>query len=282
MNFFKSRFFIFVLAMVLIAFFTMALSAAREGELNPVENVTGIVVSSLQKTFTHIRVNLSSVTAYLTDFKKLTEENEALKEERAGLKEKLREYDKMKDENERLKGLLELKETRQDFTFVEAEIISRDVSNWANIFVIDKGQLDGISAYCPVITNDGLVGTVVDVGTTWAKVNTIVEPSASMGAIITRTRDVGIVEGSFDLMEQGLCKLSYLSKTTNVVVGDYVETSGLGGLFPKGIMIGTVTEVGLENHGISKYATIAPEVDFDSIHGVFVITSYDEKTEDQP
>lgn len=277
MNFFKSRIFILFLAIFFIAFFSMALSAAREGELNPAENVAGIIVTSLQKTVTHIRNNFSSVGAYITDFKKLDLENQELKQERADLKEKLREYDKIKDENDRLKGLLELKETRKDFTFVEAEIISRDVSNWANIFVIDKGELDGITPYCPVITNDGLVGTVIDVGTTWAKVNTLVEPATSMGAMITRSRDVGIVEGSFDLMEEGLCKMSYLSKTTNIVAGDYVETSGLGGLFPKGIMIGTVTEVGLEPHGISKYAIVKPEVDFEAIHGVFVITSFDEK-----
>jgi rod shape-determining protein MreC len=282
MNFFKSRFFIFVLAMALIAFFTMALSAARKGEVNPVENAAGIIVTSLQKVVTHGRNNISSGMSYFIDFKKLARENQELKDERAALKEKLREYDKCKDENERLKGLLELKETRKDFTFVEAEIISRDVNNWANIFVIDKGKLDGIAAYCPVITNDGLVGTIIDVGTTWAKVSTIVEPTTSMGAMITRSRDVGIVEGSFDLMEQGLCKMSYLSKTTNVVVGDYVETSGLGGLFPKGIMIGTVTEVGLEPHGISKYAILKPEVEFESIHGVFVITSFDEKQVEQP
>lgn len=120
-----------------------------------------------------------------------------------------------------------------------------------------------------------MVGYVSSVAPTSAEITTVVDTDMQAGALITRTRDIAIAEGNYELMSEGFLKLSYLKKDADVVIGDTVETSGRGGIFPKGIMIGTVERIIPEEHGISNYAVVRPFVDVEAVSHVFVIKSFD-------
>ena len=126
-----------------------------------------------------------------------------------------------------------------------------------------------------VITDDGMVGYVSNVTPTYCDVTTVIDTNMQAGALITRTREVGIAEGDYALMDEGNLKLAYLDPDSGVVIGDTVETSGRGGVFPKGIMIGTVERIVPEENGISNYAVIKPFVDVEKVTNVFIITDFE-------
>ena len=118
-----------------------------------------------------------------------------------------------------------------------------------------------------------LVGRVSDVGTTWAEVTLITDPEHGAGVRIMRSDELAIIEGDGALAKDGNCKLSFISKNSNILVGDTIETSGLGGIYPKGIMVGKVVEISPEVQGISQYAVVKPEADVDNLRTVFVVTN---------
>ncbi len=271
---FRSRLFIVVLVVVALLSGLAAYSASPAGRATVLSDVMGIIVTPLQKAATGITDAAGRFLSYFTDQDKLRYENEQLQGQIRELEEQLRDFDRYQYENDRLKDYLDIKEERPDFEFEMAEVIAREPGNWFYVFTIDKGSLSGVSPRDTVITAEGLVGYILEVGTTWSKVVTIIDPLSSFGAIVSRTRDVGIVEGDVDFKEQGLCKLSDLSTDNTAMPGDTVQTSGLGDLYPRGIVIGKIRKVAPESHGISSYAVIEPAVDFSSIREVMVITGF--------
>jgi rod shape-determining protein MreC len=140
-------------------------------------------------------------------------------------------------------------------------------------FVINKGSNSGISARDPVITDAGLVGYVSEVGLTTAKVTTILSPDLKVGALDNRTNDSGIISGSLEITKTGHTKFQNLSRSREVAVGDYVITSGEG-VFPKGLLIGTIETISNDRYNTSLFASVKPFVDVESIRNVMVITEF--------
>ena len=201
-------------------------------------------------------------------------ENEKLKEEISTLRAAVRERDAMEKENVLLRAALGLSERDSSMVFEPCEIVAKNADNWSRTFTINKGSSSGIAVDNCVICTEGMVGFVSEVGNTWATVTAITDTTMEAAAIASRTRDVASAEGDFELMSEGKFKLSYLSRDTQILEGDIVETSGVGGLFPKGIVLGSVVEVKNESHGISKYATVEPIFDLDRVNHVLVIKSF--------
>ena len=181
------------------------------------------------------------------------------------LNDKLRKYQDLKVDNERLQSLLDLKDSTGEFEYVAANVISRDYGGWYEAFTVNKGLMDGIEKYDTVVTTEGLVGNVAEVGEHYARVISIIDSTSSVGAEISRTKEIVIIDGDMNLMPKGLCKLSYASNQANVISGDLLETSGLGDIYPKGILIGKVIE-------IDEYILVEPSVDFNKISEVLIIT----------
>ena len=274
-GFFKSKLFIFLLILTIVCGFLMALSTTSADILHVLKDGLNIVVSFFQKLFMSMKNFFVNVSVYFKDINVLSRENDELKARISELEKDLRLLDRLETENERLYALLNMTNAESRFTYATAEIIGRESSSWNNIFIIDKGSLSGVKRNDPVITDDGLVGKVIDVGLTWAQVTSVLEIDTTVGAIVSRSREIGIVEGSFELSGTGLCRMNYLTRNADIQVGDTVETSGLGGTFPKGILIGTVIEVSLEENGISTYAIIKPKVDIETLKEVFIIKSFE-------
>lgn len=273
-DFFKSRTFLVIVIVAVLSLAMGVASMAGGRSVDPLSNVAGVIVMPLQKLSASLQRGVGDFSRYFTDFERLHNENTELKDKVKELQGGLIELERYRLENERLRLLLDLKERRPDFKFAMAEVIAADLGNWFTSFTIDRGTLSGVKAGDPVITDDALVGFVVEAGLTWAKVNTILEPNVTVGAISARTRDIGIVEGRFEHRADGLCVMSYIPKNAAIIKGDTIETSGLGGAYPKGLIIGTVIEVELESHGLSRMALISPAADLSMLHDVFVVTSF--------
>lgn len=205
-------------------------------------------------------------------------ENEELKRANVELDKQVRDAQGMEQENQELRAMLNLMKTENKLDLVAAQVIAKDPSNWYSSFTINKGTDDGIQKNQPVLTaNKELVGQVYKVGSSWAEIITILDPDSGVGSLIERSKDIGIIEGDASLRHQGLCRLGYLSRETDIEVGDYVETSGMGGIYPKGLLIGTVLDIREDNTNMSKYATIKPIVELGKLTQVCVLKNFVEE-----
>jgi rod shape-determining protein MreC len=208
-------------------------------------------------------------------------ENKKLREDITKLRKELVDYDKIKDENDQLKEIAGIKEIHDDFVLESASVSGRDPNDRYGSFMIDKGKLHGISARDPVMTSDGLVGYIEEVGATFSRVTTILSPEINVGSYEVRSKDTGVITGDISLAEKGLCKLAYLpTRESSITKGGMVVTSGLSGIFPRGIIVGIVQEVKPETHGISIYATISPAARITDTKNVFVIKNFLGKNSD--
>ena len=260
-----------------LAVFSVALmiKAASSGSADVFLSQTVSVVS---QPFLKFGTSITgSVTAFLDRFVH-AEENylkvEELQEELREANEKLIDYERIKRENEQFREFLQLKETNPDYDFATATVIGRDSTNRFGSFTIDKGSIDGVQAADPVITADGLVGIVWEVGLTYSHVRTILDISVEVGVYDIATRDSGIITGDISLSSDGLCKLKYLPKESGIASGNLVVTSGIGGVFPKDLPVGTVKSIEVDSSGLSLMANIEPAADIMDVTEVLVIKSF--------
>ena len=155
-----------------------------------------------------------------------------------------------------------------------AQVVSRDSADRASSFIIDRGSLHGIAVNDPVITSNGLVGIVTQVGPISARVKTILSPEIDVGAIDIKTDQLGVVSGNYTDAESGKTRMEILSEETTIEEGNMIVTAGSSGIYPQGIPIGTVTKIETETTGITKYAEIEPMEDVTSVTTVQVVTSF--------
>lgn len=274
-NLFSFRVVAAFIVIILICLGLMVYSGAT-GQSNPVSDGIGVVMAPLQKGVTKVANIISQGRAYFEGYDALEEENAELKKKVSELEQKERDADIALEENDRLRSLLGIQERNRSFKLQTAEVIARSPGEWATTISLDKGSNQGIAVNDLVITEEGnMVGYVSNVAPTYCDVTTVIDTNMQAGALVTRTREAAIAEGDYALMSEGNLRLSYLEPDSDVVIGDTVETSGRGGVFPKGIMIGTIERVVPEDNGISNYAVIKPFVNVEKITNVAIITDFE-------
>lgn len=273
-EFFKTKKFKIIIAIVALLFGMLLYSASTEGVENIPKNLLSIITTPFQKATASVSKKVGDVFDELLNASNNARENEVLKEEINKLNKKLVEYEKVKEENEELKKVSGIKENYPDFEMTNASVISRDPADRYGSFIIDKGTLHGVNLNNPVITNSGLIGFVSDVSPINARVKTILSPSIDVSAFEITKKQLGVVSGDIQLSQKGLCKLSILSEETSLKSGDMIVTAGSSGKFPKGIPVGKVKEVFNETHGITMYATIEPMEPIEDVATVQVITKF--------
>ena len=273
-KFFKSWYFKILCALAVFSVAIM-IRAAASGSAEVFLSQAVSVVSQPFLDFSSSVTN--SVSEFLDRFVH-AEENylrvQELEEELRKANEKLIDYEEKTRENEQLRTFLGLKETNPDYEFEPATVIGRDSTNRFYSFTIDRGSIHGIEKADPVITADGLVGIVWEVGLTYSHVRTILDISVEVGAYDIATRDGGIVSGNIALSSEGLCQLKYLPKESGIANGNLIVTSGIGGVFPKDLPIGRVKSISIDNSGLSLIAEIAPVADIENISNVTIIKSF--------
>ncbi len=250
-------------------------SAARDGRIGFVQNVAGIFKSPIQKVLSSAINWFDSMYGQIYEYDSLRAENESLRSQLADAQKSARDGIEASEENSRLRKLLELREKHTDYVMESCKVVLWSSSNWSSAFTISKGSSSGIELGDPVITEYGaVVGQVTELGTNWATVSTVIDVDMSVGAFVGATGNSGMVVGEYSFMREKTAKLTYLADGAQIFVGDDVLTSGSGGAFPAGLMIGTLIAVQTEAGGQIEYGIVEPQANLDSLVQVFVIKDF--------
>lgn len=274
MKIFKNKFFIICLCVALVLTIVPSVFSIM-GYRSLAKNIAGTVTMPVRWVATTIGNAFEGWGKYFGSIKALDEKNQALIDENAALKEQLQNAELLEKENERLRDYLDMKNKYPSFKMEEGMIISHSSGNYITNFTLNRGTLHGIQPNMPVVTKDGIVGYVVEVGLNWCMVSTLIETATSVGAYIPRSEVVGIVSGDYSMRQEGTCKIGYIDATADVVIGDTVYSSGTGSVYPADLKIGTVTSIEVDEYNRTLVATVTPAVDFSSLKWVMVITGYE-------
>ena len=272
--FFRSRQFKIILTIFSVLLVLSVAFGIWGSRMAPHTDIAGIISAPFKSLATSFSNAVDDLITSYKDNNKIMLENAELTSELNSMREKIADYNEISAENENYKKYLSIKEQNPDFEFCDAVLISKDSSDPYGGFTINRGSSSGISLYDPVITDAGLVGYITEVGTTTAKVTTILSSDITMGALDNRTNDSGIVSGDTQLAKNNMCRFSHLSRNCSVAIGDYVVTSGEG-IFPEGLLIGSIESIGSDKYNTSIYADITPFANISAIREVMVITDFE-------
>ena len=239
------------------------------------QELLSVVLTPLQKVTSALSGGAASVWEKYTSIDDVMDRNEQLEAENAELRQQMVDYDRIKAENDAYKALARIQDTNLEASYVSAFVIGRDPLDEFGGFTLDQGSTDGVAVNDAIISDRGyLLGVVVEVDATSCKVMTILHPSFNAAGVISRTRENGIITGSADYAADGQCVLTNLDRATEARKGDQVITTGLGGVFPANLLVGTVQEVVPEQSGKSSSAVILPGADPRTVKHVFIVTEY--------
>ena len=267
--------------LVVLAALVLVLALTVIGRLTGRENIFTRSFQSaaapVEKLVSSAAVKLEELRAALRDYEALKAKNEELEARIAAMEEEVRQSQGANAENDRLRTLLELKRSHTDYKLLDASIISWGSSNWSSTFDLDKGSFSGVEVGDCVITETGfVVGVVTEAGLYSCSVRTLIDPRAAMGATVHSTGLTAVAEGDFSLMAGGELKLTYVFENSVLELGDTVLTSGAGGVYPAGLVIGKITGVASEEGGYGQYGIVTPSAELESLSQVFLILEYGE------
>ena len=264
--------------LVIVAVFLVGIMAyaGANGRLTAApQELLSVVLTPLQKVTSALSGGAASVWEKYTSIDDVMDRNEQLEAENAELRQQMVDYDRIKAENDPYKALARIQDTNSEASYVSAFVIGRDPLDEFGGFTLDQGSTDGVAVNDAIISDRGyLLGVVVEVDATSCKVMTILHPSFNAAGVISRTRENGIITGSADYAADGQCVLTNLDRATEARKGDQVITTGLGGVFPANLLVGTVQEVVPEQSGKSSSAVIRPGADPRTVKHVFIVTEY--------
>ncbi len=272
-RFIKNTSYLIIILVIIGLIVLMIYTETGKEKTSVLESALGQVLVPVQKGLYSVSTYVSNVFHDISERRNMKKEYEELKIRVEELEKELYRLEELEKQNERLKDLAKFLDENKEMVVTGANVIAKNPGNWFNNITIDKGSKHGVAVNMAVVTNKGLVGRVIEVADSWAKVRTIVDGKSAVSGIIQRNRDNGLLKGNNTLgSEDGMCRMIYLPEDSNVSPGDKVVTSGLGEIFPKGIYIGEVEEVFKDKRELYKTAIIRPGVDFQRLEEVLVVT----------
>lgn len=274
-EFFKSKKFKILACVVAALMVGTVFAAISHNGTSPVASVLSAAFSPIERFSSFVAEKTKSFTVNFRSAATYKERVDELEAEVEKYQVQLVEYEQAKQKIAVYEEFLDIKEENPDFEFEDASIIARDSADMYYSFVIAKGSASGVEVNDPVIYGKYLVGVVSSVKLNTAVVKTVLDPEVNAGAYDVQSREYGYVTTTNDLSAEGKCMLPGLKKTTSITGGSVICTSGIGGIYPKDLIIGTVEEVLNDTQTVSVYAVINPGVKIADLQDVFVIKSFD-------
>lgn len=267
---------IWILAVALsLSLIVAALSFLWGDRAGPLSSLSHMISAPLQTATSVLEQNASHFYGQAAKFEQLRLENEALRKQVAKLEDRAREGQLAREENDRLRSLLDFKQRRQDLTFEPARVLHESASNWNRSITLSKGSKSGICARdCVVDASGRLVGIVSEVGSNFSTVVLISDAGFSLGGSGVPTEEHGVLCGDVSLMEKGQLRFSYLPRDTALAQGDEVLSFASEGLYPSGLLVGCIASIDFDEGGLYAHATITPAANLTKLHQVFVITDF--------
>jgi len=258
-----------------VTFLILIFKTIKSDKVSFAGNGIGITFNAIQGGIYKFNSSLKDSVTFILNFSNVKKENEELNKKNSELESKLLDYDSLKEENEKLREMVNFKNENSEYDYIGCDIIGKSGSGLIDQFVINKGSKDGIEKQMIAITEKGLVGQVTSVGSNWSIIQTLSNANIAVSGYVERTKENGIVQGYNNGNNKLLAKLSYLPLDSDVKKGDVICTSDIAtpypGLYPKGIRIGSVTDIEEDKGKVMKNAIIEPYVDFNKIQEVFIV-----------
>lgn len=255
--------------MIIVLILLVILTNVDRENVSYAEGFATSIIMPIQNAFTMLKNKITGNTQFFADLDSLKNENEQLKQRNNELETQLRELEVIKSENARLQEYANLTEKYSEYNTVPAYVIDRDVSNYSSNIIINVGSDQGVEKDMTVIADKGLVGHVTSVTSNTAKVQVIVDSASAVSAMISTSEESIICRGSVE--NDKTLNASYIDTSSEILVGDSVVTSGIGGIYPKGITIGTIKQVVNTGNITDRYAIVDTAVDFSKLYTVLVI-----------
>ena len=265
-----------IIVAVIVVFGVMMLAFGSRSVSDPGSEA----LSPIQRFFSSISTAVGDFFGGMFSGNRINAENEEYQKQIAALELELAQLEELREENERLGELLGFAQEHPGPEYISAKVVSRNPDNWYDVLVIDRGTRHGVYKNMSVINHEGVVGMVIEAGNDWAKIATVGDMRCSVPVAVERSGENGIVKGiASTSVNAGKCEVSKLPFEADILPGDDIVTSGLGGVFPKGLTIGKVLEVTKLNGNTQKTAVVVPAVDLTKVDYVLVIKSFDETPE---
>ncbi|KUO51563.1 MAG: hypothetical protein APF76_12975 [Desulfitibacter sp. BRH_c19] len=254
-------------------------STTNRTQLSQLEIIIRDTIAPLYSGVMQVSRTVVNIGNSITLYNELLEENNDLKEQVRGLVLQNSTMEEYRLENKRLNQLLGLRDSNEDqLELLAAKVIGRNLGNWFDTIVVNKGENHGIRMNMPVINHQGLVGRVVATSRNTAEIMLLLDRDSAVGAMVQQNRTLGVVEAT--TTEEYPLQMIHISHDAPIDVGDILITSGLGEIFPKGLKIGYVTEVVMAPNGLVKQAMIIPYVEFGKLEEVMVVMQVKELPEE--
>ena len=274
-RFFKSKSFkLFVIVVAALLLGSVIAGITHMGS-TPLSSALGIITHPLQKISASVGNYIDDYCDNFRSSSALQKENEKLRQKLADFQYELADYENTKRTLKIYEEFLGVKEEHPDYVFSNASVLSRDSVDIYGSFILDKGSAKGIEVNDPVIFGKNLVGIVTEVTPTNCTVKTLANPDVSVAVYEARSNEMGYVTGFESGIDTTVFMLPGLSKDSNIASGGVAYTTGIGGIYPKDLIVGTVEEIRKSQSDISYYGVIKSEVDFSQLTEVFVITDFD-------
>lgn len=276
-KFFKGTTFKVLLAIALTLICATVLATVVPTGTSPLTDALSFVTSPLHRAASYVSSKFDNLTGGLVSSKSYQNRIAELEQQVAEYQRDLVDYEKAKKQLESYEAFLDVREKNPDYTWVSCTVTGRDAADVYGSFTINRGSNHGIKVNDAVIYSEYLIGVVTEVTPTTAVVSSVFDPRVNVAAYEIRTGEPGYTSSTYETGLTGTCCLSGLDRNTAVSKGGIVCTSGTGGIFPKDLIIGTVTSVEQSTTELSAYAVIELAVDSNDIHDCFVITAFEEE-----
>ena len=264
--------FLILLTAIVIAISLVVSSVfGNNGKAGIVSNALSVVISPLQGSLSWVTGNIADVFSFFGQVTTSYNENKELKKQVLTLQRDIENIQEYKEENTRLRNLLDLQSQLTSYQTISAEVIARDISGHSGIIKINKGSNHGIAQNDVIMSAGGLVGYVSELGSTWASVTTITSSASHVSCSLPRIGETTLLSGGYSEYENGICSMDFISSQSSITVGDSVETSGEGDIYPSGLFIGRVESITDGKNGVSKISTVKTSADIRTLREVLVI-----------
>lgn len=273
-QFFKNKFFYIITVVALVVaivptvFYSMGVTFVFR-------DAVGVILAPAQKMFNNVTEAIDGFASYFYKFDELVEENNRLREQLSEYQSQIYDNAEIEEMYVWMSDFLELKMSHTDFKLLSSSVIGRESGNYSKVLNLDVGSSDGVKLNMPVITAEGVVGQITEVGLNWSKVTTILESGSSVGAYVERTGDSGVCTGNYATASDGIVALSYIPEDSGVSVGDRVLTSGYGSIYPRGLVIGYVESIEQNPYSRTLDIKVKCSAEYSSLTKAMVITSFE-------
>lgn len=266
-----------ILAVILgILIIFLILAAVLGSKSSPLTATAGTVTQPLSRVTSVLGNGFSNIGHFFTRSSTYERRIDELEGKVISAQKQLADYEETKQKLESYENFLGIKEQHPDYQVISATVIGKDSANNFTTFVFNKGSVSGVKVDDPVIYGDGqLIGVVTKVAPTYCVVSTILDPKISISAYEVRTRESGYITNDADIVKKGFCRLSGLDRKTKVSKGSVIATAGVGGIYPRDLIIGTVREIQNDEKDISAYAVIEPNIDVTQLTEALIMIGFE-------